>query len=461
MARIGQAIYRFLRSRHLASGLLIGLTLYAFAITLVPLGSADNPKVIEWAEAHPVAERFAVLLGLHHAYTTPLFLMAALLLTLSTAVCSWERTAKALDAWKRRGTVDPAIADRLKTRPSFSIAAPEGANAEESLAFAENTLRSIHMRVRRGPALLEARQNSIGLLGSPLFHWGLVALFVFAALGQLTRSEGMIRASIEEAPSEMHESYSWISEGPLFRENHTGMRLWVRGLNNDIKVDGVLRGPSPDVELGDAEGKKLKRQWIYPNNPLRHGSITVHAGEVGPALLMQVVSNEQTRTTVFHFERSENATYGVKPLDIEFEGPEGVVPFRLEARPGQRIAFIPLRQVKGVPAEQVAGAGQNVKLPSGAVGTPLQFNGYIELNVVNDWSLPFIYAAFAIGLLGATFTLLLPPRVVMARFVEDEEGSRLNVVVSARKTDPAFLLKVKAKLEGVPLADAASMEENR
>lgn len=443
--RIIQPVYRFLRSRRLAIWLIVGITAYSLLVTAVPLGSDADPKVKAWAAANPLAERFAQLLGLHHAYTTPWFLGAAALLTASTIACSLERTGQALRAWRQRGKVDSRLINRLEKSPTFVWVAPAEISDDDALMHAEKQLRGLRLSVKRGPSLVEARSNDIGALGSPLFHWGLVALFVLAGLGQLTRSEGVLPLRIGGTVQETHEAYTAIKEAPLFNERHSGLRLTAVAINPDILVDGVKRGAAPRLELSGPDGKLVKRQWVYPNNPLSYRGMTVHSKDTGPALLVSVRSRDATQTRVFYLKRSEEATYGIVPLTVEFADGNKVYPVTIAPRPGRRVAFIISGPPKGIPAEQIAQAGGTAKLPGGSVLEIVELGAYAELNVVHDWSVLPIYAAFALGLAGLALSIFMPPRVVWVKRASADTGG-LKVLVSNRRIDPAFGLRVRRAL---------------
>lgn len=56
----------------------------------------------------------------------------------------------------------------------------------------------------------------IGLIGSPLFHWSLVGLFVAVVLGQATMSTGLIGVPEGRSVAEEADQYGTLEKGPSF-----------------------------------------------------------------------------------------------------------------------------------------------------------------------------------------------------------------------------------------------------
>lgn len=184
--------WRFLRSRRLAISLLIGITFYTWVVTLVPLTSLDPAAAAAWDQRNPLLAIIVNALGLHRAYSSPIFMAAAVLLTASTAACSWERSRAAAHEWRGRRAVSLSAIERIRTSPTSVIEVGEGVDEAETLRRASAALTRLHLHVRRESGLLVGSGGAVGLLGSPIFHWALVGLFVFADAGQATRYEGYV-----------------------------------------------------------------------------------------------------------------------------------------------------------------------------------------------------------------------------------------------------------------------------
>jgi cytochrome c biogenesis protein ResB len=224
---------RVLRSRRLALWLILVLIAYAILGTLVPQASVGGgASVAAWQAAHPVLALLTRLLGLHQAYSSPLFLGIIVVLACSTAACALERTAVSWRAMRRAGTISEGMLRRLRERPKLAF--PVSGDSADVLADVEGGLRRLHLRSRRGPKLLEASGGRFGLLGSPVFHVMLALLFVVIALGRLTRAEGFIGVPLDSSMRDTKASYGRLTEGPLYL-GHTGYRIAASDLIFDYK----------------------------------------------------------------------------------------------------------------------------------------------------------------------------------------------------------------------------------
>lgn len=137
-------VWRSLRSPRLALGVLAFLALYCSGAAWFPWQRAGALPPPSWAAR----------LHLDHPFSSPVFLAATVLLFLSTAVCTWDRTLRV--AGLARGQV----------RPSGT---PFPAAARESF---EDFCRSEGFG-GRGPVLFRAR---FAIWGGWVFHVGLLSL---------------------------------------------------------------------------------------------------------------------------------------------------------------------------------------------------------------------------------------------------------------------------------------------
>jgi len=443
-----------LRSPRLVAWLIAGIGVYIVLATLVPHGSATEPKVAAWAVRHPVAERYVASLGLHRPYTNPVFLLLVVLLEASTIVCAWERTVSAARGSRAVGVVTPELLARLREADG-RILLPAGKSREEAADAAERVLRRFRMRVRRGPVLLEADSFRFAAFGSPAFHWALAAILALIMAGQLTRAEGKIGIRVGEASRETHASYGHVEEGPLFLERHTGLDLAVSDLDSEHRAGGHDRGPSPFVSLL-REGRVLRRQWVYPNNPLRLGRLFVHYDDYGlsPAVTVLAPDGSVVATGAFFADFANMRQDGLVPVEVTLaQGASDELFLRLAIRldpgekPGSFIRAMPSGQAVdlscrlGTSPTFTAPArlepGRDVVLSS---GLRVRYDGtryYARLVVVDDWSIPYLYVAFAGACIATVFTLILPPRTVWV-LAEESPERRLLVRVRAGRSDPAF-----------------------
>ena len=106
------------------------------------------------------------------------------------------------------------------------------------------------------------------------------------------------------------------------------------------------------------------------------------------------------------------------------------------------------------PGTQTIGVGEAATLAEGVTFRVDALTYYVQLQVVNDWSVPWIYAVFVLGILGMVMTTFVPPRMIRVTVVDGAEGLRLHIATTQRANDPAFPRRAERTLrEG--LADFA------
>jgi len=418
-------IYNLLRSRTLAFWLIGAFVAYSAVATSVTEGD------------------FA------RAYANPLFYAIATALALATGACAWERTAGAARAWRTGTSASAAFVERLASTPQIAVALPSEAEAGSVLQDVGRSLRAMRLRVQVGEGRLVAATPRIALLGSPVFHWALVALFVVVAAGRLTRAEGLMGVPVGSGRPDVASSYGTLEEGILHDADFTGLTVRVTELRRDHVVAGVDRGAAPLVELwrGDT---RVARHLVYPNSPLRYGSMLVHANAYGLSARFTLIgpAEEQTTDVFYDFsaespvveaysplvvDSADGGTVTVQtgiPLDITGD----VAPWVVPAEP--RVAWT--RIVDGVEATGTVGLGESIDVGGGATLRLDDVGYYARLSVVDDWSVYPLYAVLAIAVIGLALALLLPPKAVWVMLVESERGTSLHARTRQPRSELVF-----------------------
>ncbi len=401
------------------------------------------------------------------SFGNPVFLAAAAVFTASTAVCAQERARAALALL--RGWRDPAspAVDRLASASGAGIELAEGVSAEEALARAEAALGGLGLRQARRDDGVWARRNAWGALGSPVFHYALAGLFIFAGLGQLMKWEGVIGVPEGGVARDTPALYDPYTAGPL-ASHAAGRVIAVDDLDINHVHRDVERGPSPQVRLL-VDGEEVRAQRVYPNRPLRYGSLSVHQLEYGIGAVLTVLG-------------PEGEARGSAPAALHFDDlrPDGtlVVEASAEGRPAEEYAVVvavPLdeeggRYFRRVPEDprvlvsfpgsgdpaterpREARVGERVALPGGSGWLVVEELGYqVWLFVVDDWTIPFIYAFLTVACVGAAVALLAPPRAAFVRHETADASAgvpaRLVLVTRCRRVDPAFPGRARAAVE--------------
>ncbi|HEX9094214.1 MAG TPA: cytochrome c biogenesis protein ResB [Coriobacteriia bacterium] len=453
-----------LRSRRLAVALLVAMLAYAWVATLVPSATADPAASVAWDARYPVLGLLAGVLGLHRAYSSPLFLVAALLLTLSTTACAWERTRSAWRVWRSRGTASETTLRRVVSSPTCVLSAV--GDRETVLAASTAALSDLGLRTRRGPETVEASSGMWALLGSPLFHWALVGTFVLAAAGQLTQYEGFANLTVGQTIQDSPTGYTAaLSAGPWAGSRFTGVGIRVRDLVEQHVVDGIDRGASPFVEIVQGD-RVVASQWSYPNNPLSWGPLVVHMRKDGPAFVgtVRYPTTGASRRVVLYYD--VDAPLGAS---LAFPLPDASGPtssaVRVARVKGQRVEVKEYDGSAG--SSQTVGVGETATLHEGITLSVDELTGYAQIKVVNDWTVPWIFTMFTLGTIGAGLAASFPVRRVWMLYAQagssagDDDVPSLRVLVTGSRRDPAFPRRVEAALRARVLpAEPAGQEES-
>ncbi len=437
-------IRRTLRSPRFVAWLLGALGLYLVVGSIIPQRSLDAAAVTRWAGRYPALGATFEALGLHEAFSHPMFLGMLFVLTASTVVCAWDRTARAARIMRSRGTVDARQVEALRTRPGarFEFDADD---AEARYRDAGDALRRIGLRVRSGPLISEASSGAWGLLGSPIFHWAIVGLLLVVPVGALTRSEGLIGIVAGYEKPDVVESYGRLERGAL----HASMSGLTIGVEKDMPVefieDGIDRGAAPVVYLRDGD-RELARGRVYPNKPLHHGALTVHISDWGlgavTTLLEGDIASEPSQVLI---DRDETSASGWASVTETYADPTGAEVASATFAPefGANVAVrVEVARRDGSTISRVMGVGDAVDLADGVSLRIDHLGKYARLSVVDDWSISLLYALLVVACLSVGVSVLVPYRAAWVLLDRSGDVPALCVSVSHSRGDSGFVERV-------------------
>lgn len=410
-------IRRFLRSPRTALWLIALAAVWMVLGTIVPQDDLDAVAAAQWRSANPAFANVTDALGLHEAFVHPVFLILAALLAASTAVCAWDRSVSAYRLWHKAGVITQPEVDAMRHRPTcaWSIAGFDG--DEELLAAAASALREAGLRVKQGPAVVEGRTSRVGLVGSPLFHWALVGLLIAAPLGWLASSSGLIGVIEGESVIDEPSAYGLLDTGPLHGGQSGHLISVDQPMPLSYEAGGVDRGPAPVVTISDGE-KVLASGRVYPNNPLRYGSTTVHMNTYGTGVVLSEETggrqgflidfpeqDGEIAQTTFTLETSEGDTQiEISPHLVADEAGHAVLHEPREIRV----------TVSGANSySQILREGESFQFADRAL-TIERIGYYARLSVVDDPVIAWIYVLFVAAAIGVTIAIAMPYRVVRA-----------------------------------------------
>jgi len=312
------------------------------------------------------------------------------------------------------------------------------------------------LRTFEHDGIVAGTANSFGRWGSPLFHWALTGLFVFAALGQLTRAEGLMDVVVGGSLPDAMSSYAVGSPvAPLFLGRYTGVQIGVVRIDREHEMGGGAKDAAPLVTV-TSNGAERVRQWVYPNAPARFGPLTIHRNDTGPALIVSLSfpgGQEATSVAAFFPPISEAGAGGRATLDVANRGTGAGYVIEFERLTGARVMVRVAKE--GFESPPLA-VGDAAKLPDGTTIRVENLTSYARLAVVNDWSLNYVFVSFCLVVLGAALSVFLPPRRAVAAI--GGEGDRIDVRVAQRKSDPAFSLRLERALHQAVLVTTESKD---
>jgi cytochrome c biogenesis protein ResB len=314
---------------------------------------------------------------------------------------------------------------------------------------------------RRGDVFVAA-SSPWSVWWSPLFHWALVLIFCTLAVGSLFRAEGLMGVPEGESIKDEAAAYRVLTVGPLHSWSATDRRILLNGLRLDYAADGMNRGTSPDVSVLDGSGAVLARQVVYPNNALHYGSLTIHSSAWGLSpkfeLLDQGGRTLGVSSAILDFP--SRPTGSTDPGDIEFTGADGQValvarvtmPLERNVTVAEAMAANPKVRVELLTPEgkNVGGGtlseGEKLKLPDGSSLRLARVGFYARLSVVDDPTIPLLYASLLAALVGVAFALLARQRLIVVEYCRHDDEPRLeaftrlwrNAGVTAKELEDAL-----------------------
>ncbi|MEN6430941.1 MAG: cytochrome c biogenesis protein ResB [Coriobacteriales bacterium] len=450
----------FLRSTGFAIALLAFTGVWSMVATFVPQGDAYEPGVMAWAAAHPVAEKITGFLGLHQAFTAPVFRVAVVALALSTGLCAWRRTSVARARARSLRRAATASAEDLIAEHDLEIPCSPALSRSEAETRGAEALLRLGLRTKFDHGVLASVSPWWAVLGSPVFHWGLVALIVVVLAGGLVRSEGLMGIAVGETKRDAPESYRVLEAGPLHSWKRIDRSIRVDGFETDYQTGSIDRGPVPTVSVLDGKGQVITTQRVYPNNPLQVGSLTIHPAEFGFAAILTLLDKNgadlgsQTELIDISQETS-SGTVPVEPLTLNDAGRQLVVAVTVPmersgeglAAPQERVAHVEVFTTDDVlVTDAMMAVGDELMLPSGSKLRLRDLTFYSRLNVVDDPSVPLLYAALAVALAGLAVVVFVRQQIVLGAYVEDGDRGTFLMRLRLWKNVPTNRAEIESEL---------------
>ena len=461
---VWRTILKVLGSAVLALWLLVFVGVWATAATLIPQGPSSSREVAAWAAQHGGLESAVRLLGMHQAFTSPAFLAGALLLALSTAVCSWNRTKVGLGRSRRLRAAATADERAIIEKHDLEIACDSDLSAQQVLDIASETLLHLGVKTRRRGSVLFASSSPWSVWGSTVFHWALVALFVAAFAGIQMRSEGSMSIAVGQTKPDAPQSYSAVSTGPWHDWARVHRSVRVDAFDPDLTVGHIDRGAVPTLSILDGAGKVVVTQRVYPNMKLHSGSLSINAPGVGLVAYISVLNPSGTEvgriTQLVDF--SQTTSGGTVPqAALVYKDSITGADMKLTATvpldragasygewiPAQPSAHVQVTSSDGhVRFDRVLREGQTAELPGAGVLRLRGIGWYSRLALVDDPTIPLIYASMILAMLGLTLSVAARQLLLVSTVAQGPGGASFVMQLRVWRNAPTNLAEIQSEL---------------
>lgn len=441
--------------------------------TAIPQGDPTQHNVEEWAAANAAVEPIVGALGLHGAFGAPVFIVVTVMLGISTMVCSWGRTKLALSRARQLDQARDAGTVQIAESSDFDVLLPEALSDDDVFDCTQETLADLGIRATRDDGTLRAVSPAWSVWGSAVFHWSLVVLVLAVFAGILLRAEGSMAVPVGDAKPDQEASYLSVKTGPWHNWARVARSIRVDDFDPAVTRGDLEIGAVPTVSVVDEQGRAVVTQQVYPNKKLHAGSLSLYAPECGLSVTLAFIgSNGEERTRVKQLvEFSQEASGGTVPVEpLMARDNSGRVLMRLSATipldpdtvrggygewiPKEPRAYVSLVDGSGATLYEgevtkdrpgpIAGGGE-VRL--------VDIGWFSFLTLVDDPSIPFIYASMIAAMLGLTLSVATRQQLFIATIVDRPEGRSLAVRMRLWRNVPATRDEVREALAGALLPD--------
>jgi cytochrome c biogenesis protein ResB len=396
-----RAARELLRKPALVVGEVAALALAAALAAVLPQ-EPDLEAIGKFSQGWPVAAKVVSALGLHRIVTSSWFLALVALALCSLLVVQWEQ-------WRRLARVWPS-----RPEPNAFARAPY----RKEVALAPG---------RAAPAARLVRRGRLGLLGSPIFHLGLLTVVGAGLVRLLLFADGGVRLFEGETVPPEPGAWQGGRGGPLARPFALERPLRLEEMRPSRYETGALL--QVEARLAVLGGTPDVRE-VRINAPLELGSETVYILQGhGPTAVVELQTAGGTRTDVVYLEQREQDYRGRLVLD---DGRE----LRFRVVYGGRRDAVEVRLLRGPALLAVATLGPGAEMPLGD-GEALRLAGlpwWGQFWGSRDASRPFFFAGVTVAIVGIVLLFGFVP-VDEAVFVE---GGRVVVAMRPLRFAPLF-----------------------
>ena len=401
-----RTLKRLFRSPATIVGELLFITVLGGLGAALPQTGVATAKEIAHLRTHgPFITALVEGLALDHVFTSPAFLAALAMATVSLLIVLVEQFKRLWSQWHQ--VPNEAHFRNAPFRHEFS--------RPSSAACAASPV--IHTRGR------------LSLAGSPLFHTGLLCVILAGILRALFGVDAMVDLFEGETLPATTQAWGVQQPGFLAKPFHLDTPLILVSVRTTYYRSGDLGALRIKLAMPGAEGDQEREIGVNEELPMSRGRLYTDSRHGPTALVEWSVPATAPQRTALLLEKKEPQAFGAYD-----HGPGHLTArIRVAVPPdGQRPESAEVRILAGssVLAEASLRPGQVLNLPGGGV---LRLHGlpyWTRLHGNHDPALWLAYLGFALALLGATLTFMV---VKVDELVSvSAEGNFERVVVAMR-----------------------------
>ena len=410
---------QFLRSPKVIVGELAALALLCSLGAAIP--QVDTATTAELARLHaagPAVTRLVAALGLDHVFQTTLFIAVSALSSASLTVVIVEQLKRLRLQWSVQLT--EASFRGAPLRAEFEMEAPPGLGSGKT-----------------GTQVRIWTERRVGLLGSPLFHIGLLLLIVAASLRAFFATSAVVDLIEGETLPPTATAWGTQFPGASGKQFQLAASITLNSVKAARYKDGDLRDLSAEM-AASKDGKPTRFTLAVNHDLVIEGSRLFLTNQFGVASLVewQRTGTEPKRQAVM---LTENRTGG---FEGALAGPSGKMAF-LRAQLGSdagRPGSVELRvmQEGALLFTGEVGIGQSVTLPDGEQWVLHGMPFWVRLRGSHDFALALAYVSFALVMAGAVLIFT----AVKADFcvaVSPAGGKwRVSIAIKPQRLAPLF-----------------------
>lgn len=351
-------------------------------------------------------------LTLDHVFTSPAFLAALGLATVSLSIVVVEQIRRLRAQW-----------NLVPTEAHFRNAPFR----REFTRPAQGASKSVAIRSR----------GRLGLAGSPLFHTGLLCVIFAGGLRAMFGTEAVVDLYEGETLPATVEAWGAQWPGLLGKPFRLYDPLTLKAVYEDHYPSGEVKGLGLSLAFHGPEGTQVREMAVNQELRMRHGRLYMDAKR-GPAALVEwEIPGATSIRTAALMEQKEPQAYGTY-----VQGPRNLKARLRAVMPtgGQRPDSIEVRVLDGGSTlmEVVLKPGETIAITGGGLLRLHGLPAWARLHGNYDPALQLLYVGFALALAGATLTYGVVKVDELVSVAPEDGQERVVVAMRPHRFPPLF-----------------------